>query len=104
MSLRTKPIYRIGNRPNHFLGGDREVVLFFAIMGGLLVFQGTSAGSKLFGVLVWVLGLAWARAMVKRDPQWRKVWARRRQYAGVYLAHSTPFRSNTPRQGGRYAR
>lgn len=102
MTLRSKPLYRIGHRPNYFLGGDREVVLFFGILGFALMVQGESGVSKLLGVGLWVFGLFWSRAMVKRDPLWRHVWQRRRTYAGLYLARSTPFRVNTPNQLGRY--
>lgn len=102
MMLRSKPLYRIGNRPNHFLGGDREVILLFGVLGGSLLVQGATIAAKLVGLGLWLFGLSWARGMVKRDPLWRQVWQRRRQYSGLYLARSTPFRDNTPRQGARY--
>ena len=102
MALRTKPLYRIGHKPNYFLGGDREVVLLFGTLGFSLMIQGETLVSRLVGVGLWVFGLYWARAMVKRDPLWRHVWQRRRSYAQLYLARSTPFRDNTPIQARRY--
>ena len=100
--MRVKPLHRVGNRPNHFLGGDREVVLAFGVLGAVLIFQAGSLAGRLGGLGVWLFGLSWARAMIKRDPLWRQVWQRRRLYNGLYLAHATPFRQNTPRQGARY--
>lgn len=102
MSLRTKPIFRVGNRPNHFLGGDREVVFFFGLIGVVLLLHGATVLARAGGVILWLFGLSWSRAMVKRDPLWRQVWLRRLRYQGRYLAHATPFRVNTPRQGRRY--
>lgn len=104
MALRSKPLYRVGHRPNHFLGGDREVVLFFGVLGGALLIQGGSLAAKLIGLGLWLFGLRWARDMVKRDPLWRQIWQRRRLYRGVYRARSTSFRDNSPLQGQRYRR
>lgn len=102
MALRTKPVFRIGHRPNYFLGGDREVVLFFGIIAFALMVQGETPVSKVVGAALWVFGLFWSRAMVKRDPLWRRVWQRRQLYAVTYLARSTPFRVNSATQIGRY--
>lgn len=104
MGLRSKTLYRIGHRPALLLGGDREVVLLFGVLGAALMLQGTTVVAKVTGIALWGFGLWWGRAMAKRDPLWRRVWMRRRQYAGVYLARATPFRENTPRQAKRYRR
>lgn len=102
MELRVKPIFRIGNRPSHFFGGDRRVMIGFGTMGALLVMQGNGLLSRLLGVALWCFGIWYARSLVQRDPYWLNVWAERRTYNGLYLARSTPFRVNSPRQAGRY--
>jgi len=95
MALRTIPLRRAGNRPNLFMGGDRELVMFAGVMAFALVFSAQDARATVFGVLLWVLALYLFRLMAKADPKLRQVYLRHRRYRHYYGPRSTPFRVNT---------
>jgi type IV secretion system protein TrbD len=103
MTLRTIPIRRAGNRPNLFMGGDRELVMFSGLLSGALVFSAQEWKATIFGIMLWVVALSVFRLMAKSDPQMRSVYMRHRRYHAYYPARSTPFRENTPRQGRQYS-
>ena len=102
MALRTIPIHRAGNRPNLFMGGDRELVMFTGLVAGALVFSAQEVKATVFGVLLWIVALYLLRLMAKSDPKMRAVYMRHRKYKTYYPARSTPFRENTPQQGTQY--
>ena len=102
MALRTIPIHRAGNRPNLFMGGDRELVMFTGLVAGALVFSAQEVKATVFGVLLWIVALYLLRLMAKSDPKMRAVYMRHRKYKTYYPARSTPFRENTPQQGKQY--
>lgn len=94
MALRTIPLHRAGNRPNLFMGGDRELVMFTGVMAFALVFSAQDSRATVFGVLLWVLALYLFRLMAKADPKLRQVYLRHRRYRDYYRPRSTPFRIN----------
>lgn len=94
MALRTIPLHRAGNRPNLFMGGDRELVMFTGVMAFALVFSAQDSRATVFGVLLWVLALYLFRLMAKADPKLRQVYLRHRRYRDYYSPRSTPFRIN----------
>ncbi|WP_412058707.1 conjugal transfer protein TrbD [Bartonella sp. DGB2] len=102
MALEKTPIHKAGNRPNLFMGGDRELVMLSAVLAGTLVFSAQELKATIFGVLLWFVSLYICRLMAKSDPQLRYVYLRHRQYEKYYPARSTPFRNNTPKQVKRY--
>lgn len=95
MALRTVPIHRAGNRPNLFMGGDRELVMFTGLMAGALVFTAQELRATIFGLVLWFGALYFLRLAAKSDPQLRHVYLRSRTYAPYYPARSTPWRNNT---------
>jgi type IV secretory pathway TrbD component len=102
MALRSIPIHRAGNRPNLFMGGDRELVMFTGLVAGALVFSAQEVKATIFGVSLWIVALYLLRLMAKSDPKMRAVYMRHRKYKTYYPARSTPFRDNTPQQGKQY--
>lgn len=92
MSLRTVPIRRAGNRPNLFMGGDRELVMFSGLLSAALIFSAQEWKATLFGLLLWFAALYLLRLMGKSDPMMRKVYLRHRRYKSYYPPRSTPFR------------
>ena len=94
MALRTMPVHRVANRPNLFMGGDRELVMFTALLAFALVFSAQEWRASIFGVLLWFASLFLYRLMAKADPQMRQVYMRHRRYRAYYPAHSTPYRIN----------
>lgn len=94
MSLRTIPIRRCGNRPNLFMGGDRELVMFSGLLSAILVLAAQDWIAAIFGTVMWFLSLEALRLMAKSDPAMRAVYLRQRRYQTYYPARSTPFREN----------
>jgi type IV secretory pathway TrbD component len=102
MALRTIPIRRAGNRPNLFMGGDRELVMFAGLLAFALVFSAQELRATVFGLMLWFISLYLLRKMAKADPQLRFVYLRHRRYKFYYPPRSTPFRDNTALQGKQY--
>ncbi|NML17007.1 conjugal transfer protein TrbD [Azohydromonas caseinilytica] len=103
MTLRKIPVRRSGNRPNLFMGGDREMTMFSGVIAFTLVFAVMTVPALIYGIGGWFLALWGLRWMAKKDPLMRKVYMRSRLYRQrIYLARSTPFRKNTRSQGKQY--
>ena len=94
MALRVTPLHRSGNRPQLFLGGDRELVMFTGVVAFALVFSAQDWTATAFGVGLWTIALYLFRLMSKADPLMRFVYLRHRRYHVYYPARSTPFRTN----------
>ena len=93
MERRVIPIHSSVNKPNLLLGGDRELVMFTALMAAALIFTAQEGAAAIFGVMLWVSVLYLLRLMGKADPQMRHVYLRHRRYTAYYPARSTPFLS-----------
>lgn len=102
MALRTIPIRRAGNRQNLFMGGDRELVMFFGLMAFALIFSAQELRATVVGLVLWFGALYLCRLMAKSDPMLRVVYMRHRKYKPYYAPRSTPFRVNTKNQGKQY--
>lgn len=74
MSLRTVPIHRSLHRNNSFMGGDREVIMFTALISISSASLGQNLISIFFGVALWLIVLTISRKITKSDPQMRYVW------------------------------
>ncbi len=104
MALHKVPVRASANRPNLFMGGDRELVMVCGLLAGALVFSAMEWQSILYGVAGWFASLYGWRLMAKADPLMRQVYMRslrcyRQRY---YPPRSTPFRVNTATQGKQY--
>jgi len=102
MALRTIPIRQSGNRPNLFMGGDRELVMFSGLLAFTLIFSAFEFKATLFGIVLWAFALYALRLMAKNDPLLRQVYLRHRKYNAYYPARSTPFYINTKTQESQY--
>lgn len=102
MALRKIPIRRAGNRVSHFMGGDRELVMFAGLLAFALIFSTQDLRATIVGIGLWVGALFVCRLMFKADPKLRHVYLRSRRYAAYYPARSTPHRVNTASQGKQY--
>lgn len=92
--LRTVPIHAAMNRPNLFMGGDRELVMVSAILAAALIFTAQEWIASLYGGLLWCGALFFLRLMAKSDPLLRHVYLRHRRYQRYYPARSMPYRVN----------
>jgi len=81
-------IHQSANRPNQILGGDRELVLIFALTAVSLAFSlGTWWGVGL-SVGFWLAAVAVLQRMGKADPMLRHIYVRHVQYRPFYPAKS----------------
>jgi len=94
MALRTVPIRQAGNRPNLFLGGDRETVMFIGMLSAILIVLSQDIRAIVAGIVMWVTCLSGLRKLAKADPYMRPVYLRSTNYRRYYGARSTPFRIN----------
>jgi type IV secretory pathway TrbD component len=94
MAQRKIPLHRAGIRPNLFLGGDRELVLFSGLIAAVLIFACMQAVTIVIGISLWV-GTLWIfRRLAKADPRMRYIYLRSLHYRSYYPARSTPFRED----------
>ncbi|MBX2812960.1 MAG: VirB3 family type IV secretion system protein [Myxococcales bacterium] len=90
--MREIPIHRVGTRPLLLLGGDRELVIYTAVLSTTMIMAMAEWLSAFAGILLW-LGALWAlRRMAKADPLLRRVYIRHQfLYRRYYPARSTPY-------------
>lgn len=94
MALRSVPIRRAGNRPNLFLGGHREAVMFVGMLSAILILLSQDTRAIVAGIVMWVVCLYGLRKLAKADPYMLNVYHRSTKYRRFYAARSTPFRIN----------
>ena len=92
-------IHQSANRPHLLLGGDRELVLFAALLSAMLVFALVTWWGILAGIALWFLAVAALSRMGKADPLLRQVYLRHIKYQSFYPAKSgvTSLSGSTPR-------
>lgn len=88
--LRRTPLHRALHRPNLVLGGERELVLFTALLAGGLAAVALSVVAVLVGAAVWFGCVGLLRRMAKADPQLSRVYLRQLRYRAYYAARSRP--------------
>lgn len=54
MALRAISIRQSANRPNLFMGGDREMVMFSGLVAFTLIFSAFEFKAFVFGIILWV--------------------------------------------------
>ncbi len=102
MALRAASIRQSANRPNLFMGGDREMVMFSGLLAFTLIFSAFEFKAFVFGITLWTFALYVLRLMAKSDPLLRPVYLRHRKYREYYAPRSTPFYVNTRTQERQY--
>jgi type IV secretion system protein VirB3 len=81
-------IHQSANRPHLLLGGDRELVLFAALLSAMLIFALVTWWAVAAGVVLWFLSVAVLSRMGKADPLLRHVYLRHLRYRPFYPAKS----------------
>jgi type IV secretion system protein TrbD len=104
MALRRVTIHRAGIRPHLFLGGDRELVLFSALLAFVLTVPSFQWASIITGIVLWLIGLFLLRRMAKADPRMRHVYLRQLRYRRYYPARSRPYRLNVLNETSAFGR
>jgi type IV secretion system protein VirB3 len=79
-------IHQSANRPHLLLGGDRELVLFAALMSAMLIFALVTWWGIVAGVALWIASIAILSRMGRFDPVLRQVYVRHVKYLAFYPA------------------
>jgi type IV secretion system protein VirB3 len=90
--LRRTTFHRALHRPNLMLGGERELVLFTALLAGGLAVAAQNWVATGISLLLWFVGIAFLRMMAKADPYMSRIYLRQLRYQGYYAPRSRPFR------------
>ncbi|RZA08973.1 MAG: conjugal transfer protein TrbD [Moraxellaceae bacterium] len=91
--LRRSTINRALTRPSLLLGCERELILMAGLIAAIMIFALKTWSSILFGVGIWVVALILLRRIASADPLASKVYLRQFKNQDIYLARSTPFRT-----------
>lgn len=79
-------IHQSANRPHLLLGGDRELVLFAALMSAMLIFALVTWWGVVAGVALWITAIGVLSRMGRSDPMLRQVYVRHVKYRPFYPA------------------
>lgn len=90
-ALRRTTITRSLLRPNLIMGGEREWVMFTALLAGGVVISAQNLISIIVAIPLWIVSLFFLRRMAKVDSQMTKVYFRQLRYRPYYAPRSTPF-------------
>ena len=81
------------HRPRLILGADRELVIALGLICSILIFGLVTWWSIIFGVLLWVIGIAFLARIGKIDALIRPIYLRHIKYQAFYRAKSSPLNS-----------
>ena len=81
-------VHQSCNSHNLLLGGDRELVLFSAILSAMLAFVIATWWSAIAGMLFWMFSVAVLNRLGKADPLMRQTYLRHVGYQAFYPAKS----------------
>ncbi|WP_017161326.1 conjugal transfer protein TrbD [Xanthomonas phaseoli] len=86
------PFHRALHRPNLFLGGERELVMFTGLLAGGLALSALNLVAFVVAAVVWFGAIGLLRRMAKADPRMSQVYMRHLRYQGYYPPRSRPYR------------
>ncbi|WP_256379200.1 conjugal transfer protein TrbD [Azospirillum sp. TSA2s] len=90
--LRRTEFRRALHRANLLMGGERELVMFTALVAGGLILTAQNWIATAVGLSVWFGLIGFLRTMAKADPRLSHVYTRHLQYQAYYPARSRPAR------------
>lgn len=90
--LRQTRVHRALHRPQMVLGGERELMLFSALLAGGIAVASLNLVAALTGMTIWAVAAYGLRRMAKVDPILSKIYVRHRKYADFYPSFSRPWR------------
>ena len=92
--LRRTALYRALNRPNLFLGGEREPVTITAVVCFGLPAASLNLPATGIGLGLWVFLTGLLRMMAKADPNMSRIYLRQLNYAAYYPARARASRKD----------
>jgi len=84
--LITIPIYSALNKPQLFMGGERELMMMTALISIALIFSVMTIQSAILGIGVWFSVSMLLRMMAKKDVLMSKIFIRQAKYQKYYRA------------------
>lgn len=94
MILRRSEFHRVLHRPNLFLGGERELVMFTALVCSGFVISSQNLVATVLGISIWLVCIGFFRRMAKSDPYLSRVYLRHIRYPHYYPPRSRPARQD----------
>ncbi len=88
--------HRSLHRRTTVLGGDRELVMFSALLCLLTALGGLNLISAALSLAFWLAALYWFRRWHKIDPLLRHVWLRQRSQQDFYPAKTSVWHKAKP--------
>lgn len=92
MEVRTVQIHQSLHRHNLVMGGERELVMFSALIALLVGVGGMKFISFVTAGIFWLCAIFVLRSMAKADPQMYRVWMRHIKQIKYYSARSSAWR------------
>jgi len=92
--LRRTALYRALNRPNLFLGGEREPVMITAVVCFGLPAASLNLPAAAIGLGLWVFLTGLLRMMAKADAHMSRIYLRQLNYAAYYPARARASRKD----------
>ncbi len=89
-------IHQSANRPHLLLGGDRELVLFAALLSAMLIFALVTWWGVMAGIALWIAAVAVLSRIGRSDPMMRQVYLRHVRYRPFYPAKGSIGRATAP--------
>lgn len=89
--MRSVPIHQSLHRHDLVLGGERDPVLYAALLAVIIFVSGMSLFAAVLALTLWIASLAALRRMAKEDPMMSRIWMRHVRQQDYYPAHSSPW-------------
>lgn len=89
--LKAVPIYSALNKPQLFMGGERELTMLLALVSAMLIFSAATFVTAILGILLWFGVLVLLRMMAKKDPLMSKIYKRQTKYQKYYRAKPSAY-------------
>ncbi len=90
--LEKVPFHRVLHRPHLFLGGERELVMFTALVCAGFAVSSQTVWAALLSLAIWMLCIGFFRQMAKFDPHLSRIYLRHLKYQSYYPPRSRPAR------------
>jgi type IV secretion system protein VirB3 len=91
-ALERAPLHRVLHRPHLFLGGERELVMFTALVCAGFAISSQTVWAAGLALIVWGVCIGFFRQMAKADPFLSRVYLRHLKYQSYYPPRSRPAR------------
>ncbi len=89
--LKVIPFYSALNKPNLFMGGEREWMMLSFVIAFIVIYAKPSVVNAILSAVIWLVLSTSLRMMAKKDPIMTKIYKRHLRYAKYYRAKPSAF-------------